>query len=184
MKVFLAVSLPQETIQDLVQTVAEYKDTWQQSVNGRLVFVNKKIWHLTIKFCGEVTPVDIEPLKVIIRDIVKAHDPLFIETREITAIPPYQSKIIGVNLRRNDTFNALQGDISKALDDSDLLDKKFIGYKPPHITLARIKGDIHVDTSQLPIDFAHTIPITALTLFESNLTEQGPQYTALETFTL
>ena len=183
MRVFLAIPIMQNVVQDLAALLSDHKPALEQAVEGRLVYVAPELYHLTVKFCGEIDVDQLDTLKHTIKEVLISHKPHQLETNQIVGIPHHQPRIIGVSMRQNQTFNALLESVSQALDTSGLLDTRLAGHKQPHVTLARVKGASHFD-AVLPIDTHSMIMIDRVILYASELSDNGPIYTPLETFML
>lgn len=183
MRLFLAIPIPQIISHKLQLLVRKNKLNWETVVDGHLVFVASKKYHITLKFCGEIDDSKLPDIIHMIQDIVAEYRAIQIETTAITAIPYHRPRIIGLDIRQNTTFNHFQKHISEHLDMSGLLDKTVAGTKPLHLTLARIKGNLQADAIA-PIPFHEILMVDSIILYKSILKDDGPQYTPLETFTL
>jgi len=196
-RLFIALELPSHLRRHLAQVIDELRRCDDRAVK----WVEPDNMHLTLKFLGE-TPVER------IEEIKSAVGKVMTHNSAVRGAFKLQSTALGVfpNLKRPRVFWAScsaigesddlrrMGDFADALDDSlgELgFDKEERAFKA-HLTLGRARrprpGTKAPELGALieklknynydPVEFE----IKKLSLFESELTREGPIYTALESF--
>ncbi|MDH3505189.1 MAG: RNA 2',3'-cyclic phosphodiesterase [Nitrospirota bacterium] len=186
LRVFLAVELST----DLRQKVAEL----QQQLRATLPTVN---WvrpgaiHLTLKFLGYVDPAIVEQLLTAMEPIRKSQAPITLEIQGLGVFP---------NIRRpRILWIGCAGDSHSLLNLVSQIEGALepLGFPPeekpyhPHLTLARIKHDnskvggvlTHSGLLAQPRNLG-ALPIDRITLFRSDLSPKGAEYTSLWTVPL
>jgi RNA 2',3'-cyclic 3'-phosphodiesterase len=185
-RVFLAVRLPPP----LIQAVAEL----QQQLRGTLPTVN---WvssdsiHLTLKFLGYIDTGMVDRLLTVIEPIGRNQTSFKVEIQGLGAFPHAQRPRI--------LWVGCAGDISSLLQLVSEIDCALepLGFPPeekvyhPHLTLARIKhensmiGNVlaHSDLLEQSMHLG-PLPIDHLTLFRSDVSHVGAEYTPLWTVQL
>ena len=152
-------------------------------------WVDPEQYHLTLKFLGEFPQKNIRSLISMLYQIAKRHQRFlytvegagYFSTREKTL------KIIWAGIKPVQPFSYLNNDINNALADQGF--SKNHQYFKPHLTLGRVKKNIH------DRELIHFISrynnftfvesrATKFALIESKLTPQGPVYKTIETFNL
>jgi len=186
LRVFLAVELSPI----LSQKVAEL----QQELRGTLPTINwvrPESIHLTLKFLGYVAPVMVEQLLTAIEPIWKRQASITLEIQGLGVFPHIRCPRIlwiGCTGDRHSLLN-LVSQIEGALEPLGFpLEEK--AYHP-HLTLARIKHDnskvggvlAHSGLLEQPWNLG-PLHIDRITLFRSDLSPNGAEYTSLWTVPL
>lgn len=186
LRVFLAVELSS----DLSQKVVEL----QQQLRATLPTVN---WvrpgaiHLTLKFLGYVDPAMVEQLLTAIEPIRKSQAPITLEIQGLGIFPDIRRPRI--------LWIGCTGDIPALLNLVSRIEEALepLGFPPeekpyfPHLTLARIKHDnskvggvlTHSGLLAQPRNLG-ALRIDRITLFRSDLSPKGAEYTSLWTVPL
>lgn len=187
LRVFLGVTLSS----DLGQKVAEL----QHQIRGRLPKINwvrPESIHLTLKFLGIVDRAMVEQVMTAIRSIQKNQAPITLEIQGLGVFPKIRCpRILWIGCIGDiPSLLNLVSRIEGALDPLGFL----IEEKPyhPHLTLARIKHDNskvgsvlnHSGLLEQPQKNLGTLLIDRITLFRSNLSSFGAEYTSLWTVPL
>jgi 2'-5' RNA ligase len=181
-RAFIAISLP-ETLVDFMSEVQQ-----KLKVPGlRISWVPPRNVHLTIKFLGDIAPVDIDPIVTVMAECAKGVSPL----RLSTGIPG-----VFPDLRRpRVVWLGITGDLPRLIDLQQNLDAGLavLGngrFKPEdrpfkgHLTLGRIKDkqnqDILIKALKAAGQIAsQTFTADAVHLIQSRLTPSGAIYTPL-----
>lgn len=186
LRLFLAVELSS----DLCQKVAEL----QHHLHGTLPsvkWVRPEAIHLTLKFLGDVDPVMVEQLLTTIEPIGKSQAPIRVEIQGLGVFPHIRCpRILWIGCIGD--IPSLLNLVSRIEGALEPLDFPF-EEKPyhPHLTLARIKHDnskvggvlTHSGLLEQPQNLG-TMLIDRITLFRSDLSPKGAEYTSLWTVPL
>ncbi len=182
-RIFLAISIP-----PTYQT-KEVLTTLQQALHdSRITWVDPDHMHLTIKFFGDTPPHRIRDIIRVTRLTTEEISPfrLFLEGCG-TFGPPKEPRVIWMGTQPSDTLKSLYQQLHKRL--------KTVGYEPdkqnfsPHITLGRIKKLMHPEMlKQMLMVYKSSgfgsHDISSISLYESILHPDGPEYNVLEEFGL
>lgn len=186
LRVFLAVELSL----NLCEKLTELQDQLQGKLPG-INWVRPESIHLTLKFLGYVAPAMVEQLLTAIEPIRKSQAPVTIEIQGLGVFPHIRRPRIlwmGCTGDRPSLFN-LVSRIEGVLEP--------LGFPPeekpyhPHLTLARIKHDnskvgsllVHSGWLEKPLNLG-TLHIDRITLFRSELSPNGAEYSSLWTVPL
>ncbi|MDD3374646.1 MAG: RNA 2',3'-cyclic phosphodiesterase [Candidatus Omnitrophica bacterium] len=155
--------------------------------HANIKWVNLENTHITLQFLGNIDQSQIEIISKTITNISKNHHPFLIKTTRIEMFPAQSPKIIslGINKKENNLKN-LADDISISLAKVGFLREREFS---AHITLGRIKNLKKMDQLKKDIqdfDFNKEIKknINSLTLFKTTLSQTGPIYQEISSFTL
>lgn len=125
MRVFIAIDLPQEVKDSLLEAQ-------RQLPAAKLSFARE--FHLTLKFLGEVTPAKVEAVKSCLSTV--RFKPFSAALSGIGVFPSESYiRVIWVGVEPENGFMQLQQSIDEALEKEFPKDKDF----KPHLTLARVK---------------------------------------------
>jgi len=182
MRLFIAINLPSDLKQNIKEAEGDIKNQVENNLNGKVTWVNPGIYHLTVKFCGEVSLDDYEKLKKILDNIVKEYKSFQVELTQLELWPLKKPRIIKVGIKDNKVLTDLINKIRLAIDESGCIDNKFTGSKPPHLTIARLKGDWHGDFLNQNIN--QKFQVKSIDIMSSELTREGPIYSLLDSFYL
>ncbi len=174
MRMFIGLNVPKEgkvyiyeNIKDLVQ---KYRFKW----------VDYNLYHLTLKFLGEIDEMTIRDVDEKLEEISGKHKAFKVRLKNIGKFPFYGDKVsvIWVGVEHSKDLESLALDIQssfKHLGD----DKPF----SPHITIARNKDHrLSINLEQIHLDYQFLVD--KIILFESVLYPSGPIYSAFRTYAL
>ena len=183
LRVFLAVELSL----DLRRKVVELQRQLRESL-PMVNWVRPESMHLTLKFLGYVDTSMVETVVTAIEPILTRQAPLTLEVQGLGVFPhPRRPRILWVGCTGNiPALINLVSHIEAALEP--------LGFPPedkpyfPHLTLARIKHDqsqvggvlIHSGLLEQPRNLG-TLYVDRITLFRSEVSQSGAEYTALRT---
>ena len=178
-RLFIAAEFPNDVIESVFQIT---KNEWPQQING-VKWVRKNQYHLTLKFLGD-TPIDQIPAITQVCQQNTSNDLSFPMAISGFGVFPNQQKptVLWAGIHNAENLIQFQKTIDKALNQLNIpLERRSYS---PHLTLARIKD--YFPRTQLveflaPIQNGKRIlnistQIVSITLFESELTRQGPIY--------
>ena len=183
-RLFIAAEFPTEVIDAVSQIV---KEQWSQQING-VKWVNKNQYHLTLKFLGDTTIDQIPAITQVCQQITTIDLSFPLEISGFGVFPNQQKPtVLWAGITDAESLIQYQKQLDKALNQLNIpLERRAYS---PHLTLARIKD--YFPRTQLveflaPLQHGRQIiqistRIVSITLFESQLTRQGPIYNQLWT---
>lgn len=155
--------------------------------DAKIRWVNPKQMHLTLFFAGEANDEQVQALADAVKGAEGAYPPLRIKVGELGAFPKRRNpRVIWIGIGENAELQRLQSTIAEAGKDAGLPmeDRDF----SPHLTLGRVK---FIDRNSPLLKRLQSVKVESffyifdtLTLFESTLTPEGPQYRAIESVKL
>lgn len=171
MRLFIAVSLPEEIKQNLFELQ-------QKLPEAKLNLVRE--FHLTLKFLGEVKESEVSKLKEALAKVKL--EKFRAGLSKIGVFDESFIKVVWVGVEPEEKITKLQQEVEKALSGMFPKDNRFTS----HVTLARVK---YVKNKKEFIEKLAKIKIEKLSfavqsfqLVKSNLTEEGVVYEVLEVF--
>lgn len=182
MRTFIAINLPKSAKKQIQTSAVKIQKNIEAGATGNIVWVKPDALHLTVKFCGDIAPDNINTLRGILQSVTPRFRTFDITLTAITLFPKNRPRIVMAAVRENNVLARLVQEVSKRIDASGIIDKKFYGFKPPHLTLARIKGRWEGNFSEAA--FGSSFPAAALDIMESQLQPHGPAYTLIDSFLL
>lgn len=186
-RAFIAIPLPSEIKTELNTIIQKFKA--QQILGVRWVVVENI--HLTLKFLGDTSAVDLAQLTKFLQAEGATHPSFSVEVVGIGAFPnPRRPRIIWVGLQAPAVLNDLVAGIESAAVN--------IGIQPehrpfsPHLTLGRVKKyasptdlqNLSAALDSIKVGTAGVFNVNQFTLFRSDLRPQGPLYSVLAHFSL
>ena len=178
-RLFLAIKLPPEVKGVLYGVQDDFKSLMKHS---KVTWVDPEIAHITLQFLGDVLEDDIDALISEIR-AGEYPEPFQLETRGTSCFPnPKKPKTLYVETSNHTAATGLHKRLSKILVENgfEIDDRPWV----PHITLARVQ----VQSETCPPDGIEvprvSFEVNSFELIESELTDNGPVYTTIETFKL
>lgn len=188
MRTFIAADFPTDILTKAGKITADLK---HQLPGGAIRWVSTDKMHLTIKFIGEIPKNKIDRVKDLMTNILSDQHSFNIGIQNMGTYPHINNpRVIWLGI----TQGAPLLEIHKKLDEAltDLKVRSDRRKYSPHMTLARVRRDTDRDTvreigdilSQFKVDSLGTITISEITLYKSNLTSQGPEYTPLHVVSL
>ena len=186
-RLFIAAEFPTNIIDSVYQIT---QNQWPQQMNG-LKWVNKNQYHLTLKFLGDTTIDQIAAITHVCQQNT-TNDLSFPLTICGFGVFPNQHKptVLWAGIQEAEKLIQFQKTLDKALNQLNIRMER----RPysPHLTLARIKD--YFPQSQFvkfltPLQHGSQVlnlstQIASITLFESELTRQGPVYNKIWTTNL
>jgi RNA 2',3'-cyclic 3'-phosphodiesterase len=181
LRAFLGVSLPL----DLCRKVAGFQQELQNSL-PTVNWVRPESIHLTLKFLGNMTPPMVERLLAAIEPVRKHQAPLTLQVQGLGVFPDVRHPRI--------LWTGCTGDIPSLLTMVTQIEQALepLGFSPeekpyhPHLTLARIRHDSSKVGGRLrqsglleQSQDLGVLPIERITLFRSDLSRSGAEYTPL-----
>ena len=179
---FVAIPLPQ-AYQEMIPRIAS---TWKHRLRSRLTWTKAGNWHLTLSFLGDLPEDRVAEVQQAL--LAVSMPPLTLQAGGGGFFPPGKTpRVLWVGLRQGaEECTTLAKKVESVLVP--------LGFAPDsrpfraHLTLARIKqsraDDWGAVLKALQALSWPSISITKFVLYASQLSPQGPVYTALQTYTL
>lgn len=180
-RLFVAIDIPEEVRKTLYEALACLGD------DKDIRRVNLSNIHITLKFLGEVTLDKIGKIKDAIRSVAEGFSRFEFEIKgSLDAFPNAKNASV--------IFVEVADRTSRMKEIYELLEKRLweIGIKKekreflPHITVARIKKrkDIGKKIHEIDLGSGYKVECSKITLYESILRPEGPEYIILGEFSL
>lgn len=179
LRTFIAIDLPDTIIDAIARAQAKMK---KYGLSMR--WVKPKNIHLTLKFLGDIDPEQIPPITRCIENSADTHPPFTLSAKGVGVFPGLNRPRVlwtGIN-GDTDRLKMLQHSLEDQLSETgiDREARPFAG----HLTLGRLKGRPDqkklVSVMKAFAEFeTKPFSVTALTLFESQLTPSGAVYSKL-----
>jgi 2'-5' RNA ligase len=187
MRVFIAIDIGEQIrkaladLQDKLQGKADIK-------KGDAKWVNPENIHLTLKFLGEIKDEQAVDVCNITRDVAGRHESFELDVESVGHFGDKSARVLWVGTGQNcDKLLQLQQDLEQQLDLAGWPSeaRKFSG----HLTLCRIRNArAGVKLAQLAQQYKDyklgTAPADSVSVYQSQLTPQGPVYTVLGRYEL
>lgn len=184
LRLFIACKLEKSVLDKIVETQKEF-----QRLNLDAKWVARENIHITLKFIGIVNSDLLEKIIKKLEMVSKKNANFDLELENVGIFPKTGNpRVLWVGSTEGaDKLMALSQDVEEALEDFGVLEEE--REFTPHITLARIKSPknkdklIELAEQNCNLRFGK-MEVKYFTLFQSQLTKQGPIYTDLKTFML
>lgn len=180
---FIAVEIPEE----LQNAIDQHLAPLQKALPKPLVrWVSPQNVHLTLKFLGDVSPINLERLAEALRIEAHAHPPFSMSVGGIGAFPnSRRPRVIWIGLDAPAALVALQHGVEAAAAT--------LGYEAedrafsPHLTVGRVGQNvsvadlhkIHTSLEATKIGSLGQVQVDALHIFKSDLHPGGSVYTPM-----
>ncbi len=179
-RLFIAIDLPQDIKESIYERCLIIKDT-----NLRLI--SKDNIHITLRFIGDVDDGQIiivkEALRQTVKKMVSFH---FRISNNLSCFPKIEkAKVLFIGIeKREESFLGLSQILEEELCRASF--KKETRQYIPHITLARTKNPCNIIdiVKEIRFDLNEEIFCNKVTLFESILRRNGPQYNIIGEYDL
>jgi len=186
MRVFVAVDVGDAVRREVTRVVSTLTAKLEAARKApKIVWVKPSALHVTIKFLGEREPDVVERLQALLAPPIRL-EPFTIDWRGVGTFPnPRQPRALWLGVMNGAApLAAVEAEVSRRLagDDAfELSERAFL----PHLTIGRVKmAGEGVDWPKL----LHAVEVTRaqslvdrVTLYRSELSQFGPNYTELVT---
>ena len=187
MRCFIAIDIDEQirkalaSLQDQMRGKADIK-------RGDAKWVNPENIHLTLKFLGEVKDEQAVDVCNITGAVASRHESFELDVESVGHFGGRSARVLWVGTGQNiDKLLQLQQDLEQQLDLAGWPreTRKFSG----HLTLCRIRNArAGIKLAQLARDYRDfrlgTMPAESVSVYQSQLTPQGPIYTVLGKYEL
>jgi len=176
---FIAIELPEETIQNLAAIQEQLKGS-----RARVRWVKLGSIHLTLKFLGNISPVQVDEIAAAAAQVVVDEPPVTLCPAGLGAFPSNRKpRVIWVGLRGEvERLVNIQAGLEKALEPLGFA-QEGRGFRP-HLTIGRVKDRRGLQslieamsTQELP-EF-NSFDADEIILYKSDLRPTGAIYTKL-----
>ena len=179
MRLFVAIELPEEIKEYLADIQSKIKENL--SKEDELRFVSKDQMHLTLKFLGEVQPDKVEKINQLLGEA--SFKPFSPSLGGLGVFPNEEYiRVVWLGLSSEDKIISLQGEIDDKLKKLFPKERDF----KPHLTLARVKSikgpGIFINNLKTVKIENKLINLDSFKLVKSTLTQNGPIYEELQSF--
>ncbi|MBO7648961.1 MAG: RNA 2',3'-cyclic phosphodiesterase [Bacteroidales bacterium] len=150
-----------------------------------IVWVQPEIRHLTLRFIGATPPDRVEGIREALRQVCAESQPFDLNLDKLGAFGSrYKPEVLWLGFEEFQPFRQLFDRLEPRL--LELGAEPNYGNFVPHVTLCRVKGVVDKSRFWKRVDaltpaFAQSVPVSELTLFQSFLHKDGPEYKALLT---
>lgn len=178
MRSFIAIELPESTVNLLVKLQQEFK-----KCGADVRWIKPGSIHLTLKFLGNINENNVDEIVELLRRVSKKYEAFNLTLSGIGVFPNNRSpRVLWVGIDINDSLTRLQNDIEEEiyLTGFEKEKRKFT----PHLTLGRFKTSRGKGALMDKIDLYHdnrfsSIYVRSVLLMRSDLGQTGAKYTQL-----
>ncbi|RAK11179.1 2'-5' RNA ligase [Halanaerobium saccharolyticum] len=177
MRLFIAVNINLRS-KDLIERKL---NSLKEEYKNQFKWVEKKKWHLTLKFIGEASTKEKEDIIEVLKNINFKEKNEYIQFDRVDAFPHLnQAKVLYLALKQGkDSLCKLHDRLVNELLKYDFEDdqKNYI----PHLTLGRNKGEAFKIKEEFQEEHFLNIyaKIESISLYKSELKASGPEYIEL-----
>lgn len=176
MRTFFCLELDRPTRARLEGVAHELRRT-----SARVRWVRPELWHVTLKFLGEVSPEETARLRALAREAAGGISPFALELDTLGTFPePARPRVIWVGSRvPPPALLELHRRLDRALSALDFPSERRYN---PHVTLGRVRErdplalqDLQRRLATVTVPPA-SVPVREVVLMESRLRPEGPTY--------
>jgi 2'-5' RNA ligase len=188
-RVFTAIQFPAENKQNVEQAIAPLV----RQVGDRTVrWVDPKIYHLTLKFLGNVDPTKLDDISSEIEAVTAKLEPLEVMVGHFGVFPNQRRpRVLWIGLNeKSGGLESIKSSLELGLEalGFDIEKRKF----HPHITVGRVRRgasrdeleQLNSSLEKFSVGELGTVVVDQIELVKSDLTPNGPIYTTLKNFHL
>ena len=187
MRLFIATDIDdkvREGLGDLQQELRNQVDVKK----GDVKWVNPENIHLTLKFLGEVKDKEVVDICNISKDVAARHKSFELEIGRLGYFGGRSARVLWVGTGDGaNNLQKIQKDLEEQLDSAGWPreQREFAG----HLTVCRVKNTkAGIKLAEICEDFKDlelgTIPVNSISVYQSQLTPQGPVYTVVGNYKL
>ncbi len=187
MRCFIAIDLDDEIKADL----ADLQDQIKQTVDLRkrdCTWARPEAAHLTLKFLGDIPDLRSVDLCRVTEEVTQRHAPFSVEVGQVGHFGGRCAKVLWVGAgKTSEPLTALQADLAECLDAAGWPQeaRRYCG----HLTLCRIRsGKAGFELAKVAKKYENVklgrMPVASVTVYQSRLCLEGPEYTPLAHYDL
>jgi 2'-5' RNA ligase len=184
LRAFIALEIPAKVQKDIYHATSSLRNG-----TGSLIrWVPAENMHLTLKFLGDISPVNVEFLTQMIRTEADSHHSFDIHLTGLGSFPsPKRPRVIYIGIQAPAELEAFQHAVESAA--------RRLGYESedrsfsPHLTVGRVKHALRISAidqqkirhalEETKIDSLGTARVDSVHLYKSDLKPTGSVYTKL-----
>lgn len=184
MRLFIAINIPKKEREKIHRAgrplrEAEYPFRW----------VNPDLFHLTLKFLGEVPPKKVDTVGEVIQGVALGTGPFPMEISGFGAFPTIRRpRVLWLGIEPTPALRCLKQDLEWSLSDHGF--RRETRAFHPHFTLGRAKAENGagafrgLDELSASLRYRAEVKAWKVDLMESHLSASGPRYEILSSFPL
>lgn len=179
-RLFLGIDLPEEIKSKIEKLKRQY-----HLERLPIKLVEPENSHIALKFLDKLDDNQIEQIDQTIKNLIKEFQPFKVKINNSLVFPNLQQpKVLTLKIISK-KLELIGNQIIPKLEELPFVIKDNKKYTP-HITLGRIKTNLsNLEKEKISsLQFTEEFQVTAIQLFESQLTSNGPIYTTLQVFNL
>ncbi len=185
LRCFVAIELPNNLRKRLAREIG-----FLQLAGASVKWTISENLHLTVRFIGDVHPEDMMDVQSAVAEAMEGVPQTRITVRGMKTLPENKAtpRIIVAGVEGNmDPLKLLYNNLQQALGQVGIRPERK-GYRP-HITIGRVRGDRELDELKAKIvesnrnEFGQ-FDVKQIHLMMSDMTENGPVYTPMQSFHL
>jgi len=187
MRVFIAINLDEQIRKALGSLLNELRSKVDIR-KGDAKWVNPENIHLTLKFLGEIKDEQVVEVCNITKDVASRHKSFELDVESVGHFGVRSARVLWVGTGQDcDNLVQLQEDLEKQLELAGWPKetRKFSA----HLTLCRIRNSkAGFELAQITQEYTDftlgTMPADSISVYQSQLTPEGPIYTTLGNYEL
>ncbi|MBN1806449.1 MAG: RNA 2',3'-cyclic phosphodiesterase [Sedimentisphaerales bacterium] len=187
MRVFIAINIDEQIRKAVGRLQNEIRNK-SDIKKGDVKWVNPDVMHLTLKFLGEIRDAQSVDVCNITKEVAGRHKNFELEVEKVGYFGGRSAKVLWIGTGQNsENLLQLQDDLEQDLASADWPreTRKFTG----HLTLCRVRNSkAGVKLAQMTEEYKNlklgTVPVDAISVYQSQLTPKGPIYTVLGNYKL
>jgi 2'-5' RNA ligase len=184
MRLFIAINIPKA---ERLRIHRAARPLREQGYPVR--WVPEELFHITLKFLGQVSPESLPALRESLGKVAKKTDPFTLEIRGFGAFPTIRRpRVLWVGADPSPALRCLKQDLEWALSDQGF--ERETREFHPHFTLGRVRtrdgaGAFRgLDVLASELEYEGEAHVGAIELMESHLSSSGARYEILSSFPL
>ena len=184
MRLFIAINIPKKEREKIHRSARILRDR-----DYPVAWVKPDLFHLTLKFLGEVRPKSMPGIEEVLTRIAGATEAFPMEIGGFGAFPTIRRpRVIWVGVEPSPALRCLKQDLEWALSELGF-DRETRAFHP-HFTLARAKANDGagafrgLDQLSSEMTYGSEVKVRKFDLMESHLSSSGPRYEILSSFLL
>lgn len=177
-RTFIAVKIEPEP--DLLQLIKHFRKTFE---NEKIKWVDENNLHLTLKFLGDTSPVQVDRVKSILEETAENFSSLRFDLKGVGFFKKNrQPRVLFVNIEKDDILKQLAAEIDAKL--SELGFEKEKREFNPHLTFGRIKflknkSRFYETIETYKNHFIQQVKINEVIYYQSILKPAGAEYKSI-----
>jgi 2'-5' RNA ligase len=184
MRLFIAINIPKKERDRIFRAARVFREAGYP-----VRWVDPELFHLTLKFLGEVSPGKLPVVEEVIQGVAETTGGFQMKLGGFGAFPTIRKpRILWVGADPSPALRCLKQDLEWALSDYGF-DRETRAFHP-HFTLGRATSEDGagafrgLDSLSADISYSGDVKVWKVDLMESHLSASGPRYEILSSFPL